>query len=81
MENRWKGLSDDMFNNQGNQGYNEVKIPIKDDEEISIVTLHLGSHEQPVVLNVAVNEKDLPKFTKVIGYNRIPYTVQPIDMA
>lgn len=79
MENRWKGMIDDMFNPE-DFGMDEINVPFEEGDDISIVSIHLGHGEQTAVLNVAVNLIDFEEFARVLNYNKLPYTVQHLNI-
>jgi hypothetical protein len=85
MENRWKGMMDDMFNpkdlfNDEGINFSEVSIPFKEGDAISIITIHLDNGDNSADLNIAINTLDFEEFVRVLNYNKLSYSVEHVDL-
>lgn len=76
MENRLKGLMDEMFYDDEEQGMSQISMNVED--EPIVVSIYMESEGQSAQLNVAVKKKDRKAFLEVLTYNGLTYSVQPI---
>ena len=44
------------------------------------LTIYVEDDVEPYQLPMLVNEEDLPTFLKVLSMNKIPYSVDPLDL-
>lgn len=77
MENRWKGMMDDMFNPE-EQPNNLVSFNVDMDDEPMLVSIFIPYGDKELTVNMIVKEYERMQMLEVLNYNKIGYRVQPI---